>query len=106
MNKRTKALSITPGVRRVVEARDSWSGVPCCVFCGTPYNVRGEAHYVKRSQSGLGIEQNLLTVCRPCHNELDFGRTREMMLERAKAYLQSKYEDWSEEMLVYSRFEK
>ena len=103
MNRRTKSLQISPETRRKVEERDSIDGAPCCVFCGTPYGVRGEAHYIKRSQGGLGIEQNLLTVCRPCHHELDFGRWRDEMLNHARRHFESKYEAWNEDELKYKR---
>jgi len=62
------------------------------------------AHYIPRSKSGLGIARNLVGLCRfPCHSELDHGRHRKENLEKVKNYLQSQYEDWQEEDLIYRK---
>lgn len=100
MYDRTKAISIPPKIREEVETRDNHQ----CVFCHTTDGVRGEAHYIRRSQSGLGIPQNLLTVCRSCHRQLDEGQAKELYHERAKEYLKSIYPDWNEEDLVYNKW--
>lgn len=102
-SKRTKACEISPKVRKAVEERDSIDGVPCCVFCHTSRNVRGEAHIVRRSQAGLGIEQNILTVCRFCHRQLDEGKDRELYMSRAIAYMKEHYPDWNISDLVYKK---
>lgn len=102
-SKRTKACEIKPKVREAVERRDSIDGVPCCVFCHTSRNVRGEAHYIRRSQGGLGIEQNLLTTCRSCHQKFDEGKEKAKLREEAAEYLRSHYPDWNENDLVYRK---
>ena len=99
-SKRTKATSIPPKVREEVEERDGHK----CVFCHTPDGVRGEAHFIRRSQAGLGIPQNLLTVCRKCHRQLDEGPLKEVYREVAREYLKSKYPDWNENDLVYNKW--
>lgn len=99
MHKRTKACSIPPKVREEVEKRDGHQ----CIFCGS-YNARGEAHYIGRAQGGLGIEQNLVTVCRHCHREMDNGKYTQFYRTKAKAYLQSKYAEWNESLLVYNKW--
>ena len=104
MNKRTKATSIPPKVKQAVEKRDSINGVPCCIFCKTPYGVRGEAHVIARSQGGLGVERNLVCVCRACHSRMDNSQARSMMVQIAKEYLKSIYPDWNEEELVYNKW--
>jgi len=100
MHKRTKAVAITPKVRQEVEERDNHQ----CVFCHTTKDVRGEMHYIRRSQGGLGIPQNLLTGCRKCHAEFDEGKNKEYYRQKAKEYLQSIYPDWNEEDLVYNKW--
>lgn len=92
-----KATSISREVQEIVYARDGG----LCVFCGR----RGlpEAHYIPRSKGGMGIEQNILTVCRDCHRLLD-GSDRQRLLEMARIYLRSCYEDWDEADLVYSKW--
>ena len=103
MHERTKATSIPPKVREEVERRDSINGIPCCIFCGSA-NARGEGHLIRRSQGGLGIPQNLLTVCRTHHRLLDEGPNKEWYQERAREYLKSKYPDWDEKELVYNKW--
>nr|DAR05108.1 MAG TPA: 5-methylcytosine-specific restriction enzyme A [Caudoviricetes sp.] len=97
---RTKAIGISPSVKRKVWARDKER----CIFCQSPY-AAPEAHYIRRSQGGLGIEQNIFTACRRCHRRFDEGtkEQREQMKRWAKSYLQSKYAGWKEEGLVYKK---
>lgn len=97
MHKRTKACSINTKVKAAVEKRDGGR----CIFCGAP--GKGEAHYIARSQGGLGIEQNLLTVCRLCHDKLDNSIKRKEMKAEAKTYLQIHYDDWNEDDLIYKK---
>lgn len=96
---RTKATSIPPKIREEVEERDGH----CCIFCKSP-NARGEGHYIRRSQGGLGIPQNLLTVCRTCHRQLDEGPMKELYQSMAKEYLVNKYPGWNEQDLVYNKW--
>jgi len=98
MHKRTKACAITPAVRKAVEDRDNG----CCIFCGHP--GRGEAHFISRAHGGLGIPENILTVCRPCHDLLDHTTNREVMLKIAEAYLRDHYPEWDKTKLVYSKW--
>ena len=39
-----------------------------------------------------------------CHERFEHGRERKIMLEKAKKYLQSKYENWNEEDLIYKKY--
>lgn len=64
---------------------------------------KGEAHFIPRSHGGLGIEQNLLTVCRPCHDLLDNSTKRKEMLQAAEQYLRSIYPGWDKESLIYKK---
>lgn len=100
--RRTRALEISARVKQRVWERDKER----CVFCHSPY-AAPEAHYIRRSQGGLGIEQNILTVCRRCHRRFDEGTRdeRESMKRIAQAYLQKKYSGWNEIGLVYRKGE-
>lgn len=102
MKKLTKALAISSKVKEAVRQRDSIDGWPCCIYCGSPYALP-EAHYLPRSHLGLGIEENILTLCRECHEAYDRSRKREEMKAFFKDYLQSKYPDWNENDLVYKK---
>ncbi|MBR2556128.1 MAG: HNH endonuclease [Aeriscardovia sp.] len=97
MNKRTRAVSIPTKVKRQVEERDHGQ----CIFCGCP--GKGEAHFIARSQGGLGIEENLLTVCRPCHDKLDNSTERKKMLGIAEGYLKRCYPYWDKSFLIYEK---
>lgn len=98
MHKRTKALQIPMKVKKRVYERDSG----LCIFC----NCYGDpvAHFVSRSQGGLGIEQNIITVCAYHHSRMDQSTDRESMKEYAREYLKSKYPDWKEEDLYYKKW--
>lgn len=96
MKKLTKALQIPPKVKAAVRARDN----DYCVWCGRP--GLAEAHYIPRSHLGLGIEENILTLCRECHANFD-GAKRKEMKPYLRGYLQSHYQDWDEQKLIYKK---
>lgn len=98
-SRRTKATDIPPKVKKEVEERDNHR----CIFCGSP-NAKGEMHYIRRSQGGLGIPKNLLTGCRSCHSKFDEGKEKEVYRQIAKEYLKSIYPDWNEEDLVFNKW--
>lgn len=97
-SKRTKALDITQKTKQIVWERDNMH----CVICGNP-NAMPNAHYIPRSKGGLGIEQNIVTLCINCHQAFDQSTKHSEYKEFIKNYLQSKYEDWNEEDLVYKK---
>lgn len=103
-SRKTKAVAISQEVKRRVAERDEIDGWTCCVICGSP-NGLPEAHYIARSNNGLGIEENIVTLCRPCHYRYDFGDREERaeIKETLRQYLKSKYPDWNEERLVYRK---
>ena len=74
MNARTKALAISKEVKETVYKRDRGR----CILCGAV--GLPEAHYIPRSKGGLGIEQNIVTLCRPCHDKLDNTTERKALL--------------------------
>ena len=55
----TKACDISPKVKRAVWERDGGICVACKKNIGLP-----EGHYIPRSKMGLGIEQNIVCICR------------------------------------------
>lgn len=98
MNNRTKATNIPADVKRRVYERDNGRCV-WCGRCGMP-----EAHFISRVDGGLGIEENILTLCRfPCHELYDKGpaEKRDNMRRYFRKYLMSKYPDWDEKKLIY-----
>jgi hypothetical protein len=68
------------------------------------------AHFISRSKGGLGIEENVVTLCtsfteNKCHYKFDFGtrEEREEIGSRIEEYLKSKYPNWDKEKLTYRR---
>ena len=97
MHKRTKACSIKAAVKKRVEERDGH----CCIFCGK--RGKGEAHVISRAHGGLGVEQNLITVCRECHYQLDDTVSRPLFLELAKEHLRALYPGWNPDDVIYKK---
>jgi hypothetical protein len=64
------------------------------------------AHVVSRAKGGLGIEQNLITGCIPCHDILDHGtrEEREAMYDKARDYLRGHYPNLDEINVIYSKY--
>lgn len=102
MGRATKERAISPAVKAAVRERDSIDGWPCCIWCGSPY-ADPEAHFIPRSQGGLGIEENILTLCRRCHFRFDYTADRAEMKDYFRKYLQSKYPGWCETKLIQNR---
>lgn len=98
-SRRTKALEIPPAVKKKVYERDGG----CCVWCGSP-DGQPNAHYIPRSQGGLGIEKNILTLCWPCHLKFDQSTDRERMAEYFRDYLKKHYSNWNEKELYYAKY--
>ena len=98
MSKRSKACDISPKVRQVVAERDG--GI--CIYCGKA--GLPNAHYISRAHGGLGIEQNIVTLCPICHHLYDNGKYRKEIGKVIEAYLQLHYADWNEKDLVYDKW--
>ena len=74
----------------------------CCVYCGSPY-ANPEAHFIPRSHGGLGIEENVLTLCRECHRQYDQSSKRLRMRSYFETYFRSIYPYWDEQKLIYRK---
>ena len=104
---RTDALAIPRKVKKAVAARDSVDGWPCCILCGRPAPTYDPlsfscAHYISRAQGGLGIEENILTLCPCCHRQYD-GVERNMLRPILRRHLRENYENWNESELTYRK---
>lgn len=100
-SRRSKATDISQKTKNKVWERDNH----CCVICGNP-NAMPNAHFVARSHSGLGIEQNIITLCLKCHNDYDNSDKRQEYKEIIRKYLQLKYSDWNEQELIYNKWKR
>lgn len=98
MHKRTKASQIPKKVKEIVYKRDGER----CLICGrwVPPECAC-AHFVSRARLGLGIEQNILTLCHECHYALDNG---EVGRNQLREYLESKYPGWTEKEVIYNKW--
>lgn len=95
---RSKACDIPANVKKAVWERDGFY----CIKCGNP-EAMPNAHYISRAHGGLGIEQNIVTLCRKCHDIFDNSSMRSEMREYIKNYLIRQYPDWDEKKLIYRR---
>lgn len=97
-SKRSKACDIPEAVRQAVFDRDHGK----CVICareGIP-----NAHVIPRSKGGLGIEQNIVTLCPKCHHEYDNGQTRDSIGELITEYMRQHYKGWDDYELIYNKW--
>lgn len=101
-SKRSKACDISQKTKEIVWERDKKS----CILCGkyVPKSC-ANAHFIARSHSGLGIEQNILTLCMDCHRDYDNSSKRQEYKKIFINYLKGKYgESWNEKELIYNKW--
>ena len=106
--KRIKATSIPPAVKQIVAERDKIMNFPACVICGrhAPADhptAWSNAHYISRAHGGLGIPENVVTLCPECHRAFDQSADRREIKFRLAGYLRSHYPEWNEESLVFRK---
>ena len=98
-SKRSRACDISKKVRDRVWERDGGK----CIICGN-HHAMPNSHYVRRSQGGLGIEENIVTMCLRCHSMWDGYIDREAMEAYIENYFKSHYPDWDREKLIYKKW--
>lgn len=98
---RSKACDITQAVKKKVWERDEQK----CIVCWSR-NAMPNAHFIPRSHGGLGVEQNIVTLCQDCHRAYDQSHQRPTYQAYIRNYLKEKYGDeWSEDKLIYKKGE-
>lgn len=97
-SKRSNACDISKSVKDVVWKRDKQR----CIICGNT-EAMPNVHYIARSQGGLGIEQNIVTLCANCHYNFDHTTMRKKYAEYIEKYLINKYPDWNKKDLIYKK---
>lgn len=97
---RSKACDISQEVRQAVYDRDE-GGCVVCNRLGIP-----NAHYISRSLGGLGIEQNIVTLCEKCHHEYDNGSKHKEYGDIIREYLDNHYPGFPDEKRFYNRWVK
>ncbi|MGN0533004.1 MAG: HNH endonuclease [Eubacterium sp.] len=99
MSKRSKACDIPKKVKEEVWERDGHR----CIICGD-YRAMPNAHYIARSHGGLGIPQNIVTLCLECHHQYDNGKLHIEYKNIIQSHLRAIYGDeWNEENLIYKK---
>ena len=100
-HKRTKALEIPRKVKEGVYERDEHK----CIICKRYVDVSNACcHFISRSQGGLGVEKNILTLCNDCHRNYDNSDKREEYKTILREYLKKKYDNWNENELIYRKY--
>lgn len=99
-SKRAKACDISKKVKDIVWERDGHK----CIVCGSRYAFPN-SHFIRRSQGGLGIEENIVTMCQRCHMMYDQGSDRRAIEAFTEKYLRSKYPNWDRSKLFYKKWE-
>lgn len=97
--KRAKACDISQKVKEAVWERDNHR----CIICHSN-RAMPNSHFIRRSQGGLGIEKNIVTMCGRCHSMYDQYIDRENMEAYIENYLKSHYPGWDREKLVYKKW--
>lgn len=88
---------ISREVREKVYERDQFDGWTCCIYCGKPRGIEVH-HFIERSRGGLGIEENLVCLCKACHTKIHQGDTD--IQNFIRGYLSEHYAGWDENALI------
>ena len=100
MHRETRSTAISPATKKKVWKRDFCR----CVLCGS-INAGPHCHYIRRSQGGLGIEENIWTGCQSCHDAFDSESTDGPLHARMRDYFKTLYPQWDESKLKYKKWE-
>lgn len=71
-------------------------------MCGN-CNAAPNAHYIPRSHGGLGIPENIVTLCAVCHRLYDQSEMRAALGERIWDYLRFRYPGLTRDRLTYKK---
>lgn len=79
MSKRSRACEISQKVKEIVWNRDNHK----CIYCERYVpKTFANAHFIKRSQGGLGIPENIVTLCSECHYQEIIRRLYRKLFKR------------------------
>lgn len=97
-SKQSKACDISLKVKNAVWKRDNHKCILCSSFYASP-----NAHYIPRSKGGLGIEENVVTLCLECHIKFDQTTERQKILKLIKNYLELKYPNFKDKDRIFKK---
>lgn len=98
-SRRAKATDIPMKVKEAVWERDGHR----CIICGSA-QAMPNAHIVSRAKGGLGVEQNIVTLCLDCHGRMDNSIARRVYLASCIGYIKMHYPDWTAESVTYKKY--
>lgn len=102
MSKRSRACEISQKVKKEVWLRDNCECIYCHIW--VPMTC-ANAHFIKRSQGGLGIPENVVTLCPQCHYEEDHGLNTQLYEDFIENYLREIYgTNWNIKNLIYKKY--
>lgn len=99
MHRETKATAIPVEVKRVVFARDRRRCVICGSFTGGPH-----CHFIRRSQGGLGIAENIWTGCEACHRAFDSEGPDGPLHAEVAEHFRTCYPGWDGMEKIYKKY--
>lgn len=113
MHRETKATDIPSSVKAAVALRDSKNGPATCIICGDLGMPC--CHVVRRSQGGMGVVENIVSLCPQCHYAFDEGlymrRLKPLGFERQQDvrdyiidYIKGFYPDWTPDSVTYHKW--
>ena len=97
-SERSRACDIPDKVKEIVWERDRRH----CIVCGSRY-AKPNAHFISRAQGGLGIPENVVTMCRAHHHVYDQTTERFSFREFIREYLNRFYPDFTDEQRTFKR---
>lgn len=95
-------VAISEEVKMKVWERDKHRCIYCLRYIPWQFSC---SHFVKRSQGGLGIEENIVTACPECHSRYDGSWEHSKMYEYTEKYLRKFYPDLDVNKLKYNKWE-
>lgn len=109
MHSETKATKIPKRIKDAVRKRDGGR----CILCGRPGEPH--CHVVRRSAGGMGVEENIVTLCDRCHYAFDKGlymkemeplgfRSRAEIKKFIYEYMEERYPGWTPEKVTYRKW--
>ena len=98
-SRRAKALDIDKKTKERVWERDGHR----CILCHNSVAMPN-AHIIPRSALGMGIEQNVVTLCFDCHRRYDQTPLRGAMMQDIIDYIKQFYPDWDTEQVRYKKY--
>jgi len=76
-----------------------------CIICSSP-SMLTFAHFIGRGQGGLGIKENLVTLCMECHHQADNGKETRKYKDCMRNYLEELYPSFSDEERKHNKWKQ